>query len=153
METKEIKIECPEGFEIDKEKSTFEKIVFKKKEKSLPKSWIEFAKLQECNHTFHLGCEILNYNGYSSVFVPDKYATAIAELNKLIRLRDYYNDGWEPDWKNQHQDKYSIITIGNSIIKDCTWCRRCILSFKDKETRNEFYNNFKDLIEQAKELI
>ena len=27
---KEFKIEIPEGYEIDKEKSTFEKIVFKK---------------------------------------------------------------------------------------------------------------------------
>ena len=31
METKELKIQIPEGYEIDKEKSTFEKIVFKKK--------------------------------------------------------------------------------------------------------------------------
>ena len=30
METKEMKIEVPQGYEIDKEKSTFEKIVFKK---------------------------------------------------------------------------------------------------------------------------
>ena len=28
---KEIKIQVPEGYEIDKEKSTFEKIIFKKK--------------------------------------------------------------------------------------------------------------------------
>ena len=31
METKEIKIEIPEGYEIDREKSSYEKIVFKKK--------------------------------------------------------------------------------------------------------------------------
>lgn len=30
METKEMKIQAPEGYEIDKEKSTFEKIVFRK---------------------------------------------------------------------------------------------------------------------------
>jgi hypothetical protein len=35
--TKEIVISIPEGYEIDKEKSTFEKIVFKKKEQTLPK--------------------------------------------------------------------------------------------------------------------
>ncbi len=33
METKELKIQIPEGYEIDKENSTFEKIVFKKKKK------------------------------------------------------------------------------------------------------------------------
>ena len=30
METKALKIEVPKGYEIDKEKSTFESIVFKK---------------------------------------------------------------------------------------------------------------------------
>ena len=38
METKELKITIPEGYEIDKEKSTFEKIVFKKKD-TKPRSW------------------------------------------------------------------------------------------------------------------
>lgn len=38
MKTKEFKIQMPEGYEIDKENSTFEKIVFKKIEKELPKS-------------------------------------------------------------------------------------------------------------------
>ena len=31
METKDIKITIPKGYEIDMEKSTFERIVFKKK--------------------------------------------------------------------------------------------------------------------------
>ena len=35
MEEKVMKIEIPEGYEIDKEKSSFEKIVFKKKEKKV----------------------------------------------------------------------------------------------------------------------
>lgn len=36
METKELKIIIPEGYEIDKDKSSFEKIIFKKKE---PTRW------------------------------------------------------------------------------------------------------------------
>ena len=40
METKEMKIQVPEGYEIDRENSTFEKIVFKKVD-DLPKSWEE----------------------------------------------------------------------------------------------------------------
>ena len=40
MEAKEMKIQVPEGYEIDREKSTFDSIVFKKvEEKALPKSW------------------------------------------------------------------------------------------------------------------
>lgn len=41
---KELKIEVPEGYEIDKEKSTFEKIVFKKIKVELPKTWDEFCE-------------------------------------------------------------------------------------------------------------
>ena len=29
METKELKIQAPKGYEIDKERSTFERIIFK----------------------------------------------------------------------------------------------------------------------------
>ena len=44
MDTKKLKINIPEGYEIDKEKSTFEEIVFKKVEDplaKLPKTWEE----------------------------------------------------------------------------------------------------------------
>ena len=44
MEQKEIKINIPDGYEIDKEKSTFEKIVFKKVElvNKAPSSFVLF---------------------------------------------------------------------------------------------------------------
>ena len=152
METKEVKIEIPEGYEIDHEHSSFNKIAFKKKENELPKSWTEFARLQE-NDTFHRGCEIINYNVYSSVFVPDKYAKAIASLNKLIRLRDYYNEEWKPNWENPCETKYVITTYCNAFSFRYDDCKNVILAFKSDKLRDEFYNNFKDLIEQAKELI
>ena len=41
MEEKSINISIPEGYEIDKEKSTFTKIVFKKIESKLPMSFDE----------------------------------------------------------------------------------------------------------------
>ena len=39
METKEFKIQVPEGYEIDRENSTFENIIFRKAERKLPKAW------------------------------------------------------------------------------------------------------------------
>lgn len=38
METKELKIEIPNGYEIDRKKSTFENIIFRKVERNLPKT-------------------------------------------------------------------------------------------------------------------
>lgn len=38
---KTFKIEIPNGFEINKDNSTFENIVFKEIKKELPKTWYE----------------------------------------------------------------------------------------------------------------
>ena len=46
MEIKELKIEVPQGYEIDKQKSTFEKIVFKKIPEN-PKTWEEYCSLMK----------------------------------------------------------------------------------------------------------
>ena len=43
---KTIKITPPEGYEVDKEKSTFSEIVFKKLEPNLPMSWEELKEVK-----------------------------------------------------------------------------------------------------------
>lgn len=43
---KTFKINIPEGYEIDKDESTFEKIVFKKIEKKLITSWEELHSIK-----------------------------------------------------------------------------------------------------------
>ena len=45
MEEKELKIDTPSGYEIDREKSTFEKIIFKKVKNFHPKTWEEYHNL------------------------------------------------------------------------------------------------------------
>ena len=40
---KTLKITPPEGYEVDKEKSTFSEIIFKKIEPNLPMSWEELG--------------------------------------------------------------------------------------------------------------
>lgn len=49
---KEIKIEIPQGYEIDKEKSTFEKIVLKKI-CNRPKTWEGYCKLNYRKKQFY----------------------------------------------------------------------------------------------------
>lgn len=150
METKEVKIECPEGFEIDKEKSTFEKIVFKKKEKKLPKTWNEyvnnFGKVQFVN------CFRDNTISYNGVTLSGKYLEQLFTLFKLIKLRDCYNDGWNPDWGSREY-KYVVYSMKGKIICYESVDHQHVLAFKTNFLRDEFLENFKDLIEQAKELI
>ena len=44
MSDREFKVEIPEGYIIDKDKSTFQRIVFKKIEE-LPKTWEELETI------------------------------------------------------------------------------------------------------------
>ena len=79
-------------------------------------------------------------------------------LKQLLICRDAYwkiageqmelGKPWEPDWKECRQPSHCIfIEIDN--FKHLSH----ILAFPTKEMRDAFYENFKDLIEQCKELL
>ena len=55
---------------------------------------------------------------------------------------------WEPDWDNLSTNHESI-----KINKGCFTYSSRVLVFPTEEMRDAFYNNFKDLIEQCKELL
>jgi hypothetical protein len=166
MKTKEIKINCPEGFEIDRENSTFECIKFKPIEKELPKTWKEFCKTHprkagEAYIKQDSACNVVNTTvGCTRSTVEDRnllpskeLAEAMLALCQLIQLRDCYNDGWVPDWTNGGELKYVIFTYEGAIILDRVWTANRILTFKTVELRDQFLENFQDLIETAKPLL
>lgn len=94
---KEVKIQIPEGYEIDREKSTFERIVFKKKGltyKDVMKALLSGRK----GYFIDYDGEILDSN-----YCPDKTAEPnaatnrrqleqILALNKLMNVAKYLND-------------------------------------------------------------
>lgn len=84
--------------------------------------------------------------------LPNGMAKPMLALCQLLICREVYRDGWKPDWTNE-ETKYVIEYYGNKIIKEEYIGTSYILSFQSEEIRNEFYKNFKDLIEEAKELI
>ena len=86
----EIKIQVPEGMEIDRENSTFECIKFKPKELT----YQEIAKKFPKN---------------SSVLTNADHFLKLVTFRKLLEVADYLNGDWKPDWKNKKQIKYSIL--------------------------------------------
>lgn len=79
----------------------------------------------------------------------------LSVLQKLLICRDAYwkfADDWHPDWQDSEL-KYCIKSIGADVVKgsDATIC--CILAFPTEELRDAFWNNFKDLIMECKELL
>ena len=128
----QINIDIPQGYEIDKDNSTFECIKFKKIEKQFPNSWEEYLSSQP------LGVKVMFESKFNSL--PETYKA----LRKLELLRDCYNDGWVADIVNNDYG-YSFV---NSIPKELPF-----LNFKTAELRDKFLENFKDIIEIAKPLL
>lgn len=156
METKELKIEAPQGYEIDKVKSTFEKIIFKKVENGLPKSWEDLGIIRGFYVNAH--SEVRDFEGCTSkdsnknTFPTKEEAEACLALAQLCQLRDRYNEGWKPDWKDVNE-KYIIYFHADKIISGDTYRAQSVLHFKTKKLRDKFLENFKGLIEIAKPLL
>lgn len=89
MKTQELKIEVPKGFEIDQQKSTFEKIVFKVISPPM-------QKVYEYHDTTEKEFDKL-YNN-----IPSKVKAYAQEIMVVA----YYNKTWIPDWNNSKEYKY-----------------------------------------------
>lgn len=80
------------------------------------------------------------------------------DFNILKVCRDAYwmmAGNWKPDWTDEElNDMYYIYFNGNTISKENGFpCCNMILIFPTEEMRDAFYENFKDLIEECKELL
>ena len=83
----------------------------------------------------------------------------IEALKKLILLRDFYNNNWKPDWDKFIEDKYRIEkdydreTKVISFDVGIAFRPSTFLTFNNSEYAHEFLTNFRDIIEQAGDLI
>lgn len=82
----------------------------------------------------------------------EKLAEATVALLKLLFLRDYYNEGWQPDYAKK-ETKYTIITVGGVIEKGTNVQSNRILCFKTEKIRDSFLEEQRKLIEIAKPLL
>lgn len=95
-----------------------------------------------------------NRNDFSSTRIYKSYKSArsIEVLCRLIRLRDVYRDGWEPDWKNNSQVKYSIIRNYSTPLPtyDVYYSNTIPLtfSFPTFEVAVKFKENFKSMLDE-----
>ena len=156
MEEKKLKINIPEGHEIDKEKSTFEEIVFKKVNplSELPEGWEEYCE-QTKNRTYYTYSP---YNeshvnetaahGFYGEFSTKERAEQFIALGKLLQLRDYWVK------HSEFKDAVAIYTWNEGVI-DTYKCNTndCALTFPTQEMADKFIECFKDLINEACPLV
>lgn len=148
---KELKIIPPIGYEIDRQKSTFEKIVFKKIPEN-PKTWEEYCKQAEDNVSYFCSSpdSIIKswFEGYYYEFVTEERVKQYVALGRLLQLRDY----WVRDYSEFRYAVYGDRLDGTAI---CDWCENTNhpLIFPTKEMAEEFKDCFEDLIKQAFPLV
>ena len=120
----------------------------------LPKTWDEYcAKHGEVGDRIKasLNTAYMTINRY--VFSDCKQAQAHIAKMKLHLLRDEYRQGWAPEWGNIDESKFVIEMAGNELTVENYGITRHFLAFQGEITANEFLTNFRELIEEAGDLI
>ena len=147
---------CPDDYEFKDENGNVieaKKIVLEKKKSKYPKSYEECLK-------------ILNIP-YAAMYIqqPPRFnykLELLLDLQQLLICRDAYweiagkdlglNKRWEPSYANGFCS-YAIIRHTGHIRKSRPCANSVLLEFPTEEMRDAFYENFKDLIEECKELL
>lgn len=157
---KVLKINVPEGYEVDEAKSTFESIVFRVLPDKLPERWEDLGYVRG----YYTGRRSDIY-GPMTLDVPDnnvrntwptrEEAEASIALAQLLQLRDRYNGDWRPDWTPGEGIKWGIWTEGDNPCGMVTMYTRTPLCFKTEELRDKFLScpEIRKLIEIAKPLL
>lgn len=123
-------------------------IVLEKKKKEYPKTYEKCCKV--------LGIDALGHN-------VDGYKWEIlSTFQNLIICRDAYwkiaGEGmglgkpWEPDWDHL-SDKWVLFYTSNRVGFQVAQTRHSVFAFPTKEMRDAFKENFKELIDECKELL
>lgn len=90
------------------------------------------------------------------VFLSETYFYAFEALRKLIILRDYYNEGWQPDWSKKNSMHFCIRVRNNKITTDNNSDINefnTVLVFIDYTIRDKFLEEQRELLEIAKPLL
>lgn len=159
-----IEIEVPES-----KKAVWKegKVVFEDIKPKLPKTWEEFCEQNkvkdgEC-YIGNTSCvvEVLKGNCFHrrkthdrNLLPNNKVAEQHLALMQLHQLRDCYRQGWVPNWDSENEERYYILhySSGCYLITDIAVVSM-FLTFQSEEIAQEFLDNFRDLIEQAGDLI
>ena len=157
METKEVKIQAPEGYEIDKENSTLECIKFKP-----IKRYITYADV--CNKIFkefyYYIDNIGNINEYKKPddFLLDKtnannsrQLKKLLALNQLLNIAEYYNTLHTINISNNTilYDYVNQIYVTSSV--SMMYSRGIKLIFNRKEDAQEVIDNpnFREILDMV----
>lgn len=156
METKEVKITIPEGYEIDKENSTFECIKFKKKFEV--NTWKDIRTLSGTFITsksdfYHVPKVPVDHIVDKNIFISEKYAKAALALAQISQLMPYYGgEITDEEWANFNLIKCSIEVWNTCIHCSYVYNERTVLAFHTSKQRDRFLS-FPENVQLVKDLF
>lgn len=106
--------------------------------------------------TYEECCNVLGVNpSFDIRMLEDDESALYFKFIDLVRCRNAY---WKiaDDWKydvNKTEDYFYIVNKGGRIVKEHYMTFNHILAFPTAEMRDAFYENFKELINETKELL
>lgn len=137
---KTLNIEVPKGFEIDKENSTFEKIVFK-----------EISSPMEKVFKFHNTTEKEFNDLYKNL------PRHVKAFEKECMVVAFYNKGWIPDFTNKNQSKwYPLFYLAEFRLNFCDYYYLnssvpARLLWKNEKDLKEAVEIYKDVFKESRE--
>ena len=153
MDTKEIKIIPPEGYEIDKENSTFDLVKFKcikrwRDGNPTIKGWyMDNNEIKSYNLNEDNSCRWKDYN--LNVFATEKQvksAFAMAQISQIMANDERFGGAiTDAEWL-QGFYKFAITRVSNMIVKGCYTTSYKFLAFHTPEQRNLFLHENEDLV-------
>jgi len=93
----------------------------------------------------------MDENSDRNLYPTKEYAEAARALAQLLMLRQEWVGDWKPDWGNAKYCIYRSFVDDNLGIMNTNTPR--VMSFPDEDTAEEFFEDFKDLLETAKPLL
>lgn len=138
--TIKFKVDIPDGFEIDKENSTLELIVFKEIIKTLTFKDIKYIDGYYINTHSDI-CEIDQANDSTNrnVFLTEKHAKSALAMAQISQLIPHYGgEITDEEWNNQDIPKFILSRRGNGIRSDTMWNTYEFIAFHTKEQRDDF---------------
>lgn len=137
---KEFKIEVPKGFEVDKENSTFERIIFK--EVSFPMD------------------KVFKYHKTSQQEFDELYKNLsrhVKAFEKECMIVSFYNKGWTPDFNNPKERKWYVwFYLDVFRLNFCYCCSSysvvpARLLWKNEQDLREAVEIYKDVFKENRE--
>ena len=118
--------------------------------------FIQWYEKQQYPKNYDECCNVLGIEDRENGYCGYEYEL-LGEFQKLYICRNAYwkiAGDWKPDWNNQNDCYYAIKTCKNEVCLVSTlYLEDCILAFPTEEMRDAFHENFKELIEECKELL